>query len=376
MRFVTIVGTRPQFVKAAALSRRLRARHEEILVHTGQHYDDNMSAVFFRELDLPPVDRHLGVGPGAQGAQTAAMLQRIEEVLQELRPDAVIVFGDTNSTLAGALAATKLQFPIAHVEAGMRSFARDMPEEINRVMTDHVSRWLFAPCAGAAKNLAAEGIREGVFVVGDIMADCLRHYGPLAEQRSQVLNRLGLGKGEYAVATIHRRRNLDSPERLASLLSALGRLPLTVVLPLHPHTAGVVRKYGLAIPQHADSGRANGLRHGHGLFAVEPQGYFDMIHLQRHARVVLTDSGGMQKEAYYLEVPCITLREETEWTETVEAGWNRLVGADERAIVRAVRECLQSRPAAHPDLYGDGCAGQRIVEILSRGPADEGADPA
>lgn len=360
MRFVTIVGARPQFIKAAVLSAALRARHEEVLVHSGQHYDDNMSAIFFRELDLPPVDRHLGVGPGSQGAQTGAMLQRAEEVLLDVRPDALIVFGDTNSTLAGALAGAKLGIPVAHVEAGLRSFDRDMPEEINRVLTDHAAHWLFAPCEGAARQLAAEGIRQGVFVVGDIMADCLRRYGPLAEQRSQILARLRLEPGAYAVATIHRRCTLDAPQRLASVLAALSRLPLTVVLPLHPHTAGVLRQNGPELPTGARAGRQR-------LIVTEPLGYFDTIQLQRHARLVLTDSGGMQKEAYYLGVPCITLREETEWTETVAAGWNRLAGTDETAILAAVTDSLQQAPAAHPELYGDGRAAPRIVEILGAG---------
>lgn len=356
MRIVTIVGARPQFVKAAALSVELRRHHEEILVHTGQHYDDNMSAQFFRELGIPAVDRHLNVGPSAPGAQTGRMLERLEGVLQELHPDAVLVFGDTNSTLAGALAAAKLEIPVAHVEAGMRTHSRHLPEEINRVVTDRVSSWLFAPSQTAVDHLAAEALRAGVFLVGDVMADCLRLFGPLAEQRSGLLQRLDLRPGGYAVATVHRHNTLSDPQSLAAVLETLGGLSLPVVLPLHPHTAAVLR-------------RGNGdLAGGKGasLRVVPPLGYFDMIQLQRNARLILTDSGGLQKEAYYLGVPCVTLRHETEWVETVQSGWNRLVGTDPQAI-RAAVEAAQTPPAAHPALYGDGHAAQRIAEILSRG---------
>jgi UDP-N-acetylglucosamine 2-epimerase len=373
MQFVTIVGTRPQFIKAAALSIELRKRHEEYLVHTGQHYDDNMSAVFFRELGIPPVDRHLAVGPGKQGAQTGKMLERIEAVLEEIRPDAVIVFGDTNSTLAGVLAAAKLDIPVAHVEAGLRAFT-SMPEEVNRVVTDRLSRWRFAPSARAVHLLAEEGIRRGVFLVGDIMADCLRRFGALAGERSQVLDRLGFRRSEYAVATLHRRVNITSPERLASLLGTLGRLHLPVVLPLHPHTAAAIRHHGLERALTMASGNGPPVAGRGGVYPVEPLGYFDMIELERHARLILTDSGGMQKEAYYLGVPCITLREETEWRETVDCGWNRLVGADPKQILAAVRHFADGPPAEHPALYGDGSTGARITELLSgTTPADGSA---
>jgi UDP-GlcNAc3NAcA epimerase len=359
MRVATIIGARPQFVKAAALSATLRAVHEELLIHTGQHYDDNMSGVFFRELELPPVDRHLGVSGASHGQQTGRMLEWIEAVLTDVRPDCAIVFGDTNSTLAGALAAAKLEIPVAHVEAGLRTHCRHMPEEINRVLTDHVSHWLFAPSQTAIAQLAAEGLRRGAFLVGDLMTDCVRRYAPLAAERSQVLGRLGLRAGEYAVATVHRSATLRAPARLAAVLDVLGRLPLPVVLPLHPHTAEVLRTSGVDV--------AGGNGGGHGLRAVAPLGYLDMLQLQRHARLILTDSGGMQKEAYSLGVPCVTLRDDTEWVETVAAGWNRLAGTDPAAIRKAAAAALGAMPASRPPLYGDGHVAERIVDILSSG---------
>jgi UDP-N-acetylglucosamine 2-epimerase len=360
MRFVTIVGARPQFIKAAALSRELRQRHEEFLVHTGQHYDDNMSDVFFRELNLPAPDRHLGVGSGPHGAQTGAMLQRIEPVLQEVRPDAVIIYGDTNSTLAGALAAVKLRLPVAHVEAGLRSFNRAMPEEINRIVADHLSRWLFAPSQTSVQQLAAEGITEGVHEVGDIMADCVRQFSPLARQRVDVLPRLGVHPGGYYVATVHRAENTDSPDRLAGILAGLRCLPRPVVLPLHPRTRAAVARHRL--DHLLDRSPAAGERGQ--LLPVEPLGYLDMLQLQQQAAVILTDSGGMQKEAYYLSVPCVTLREETEWVETVAAGWNRLAGAEPRRIAAAVQEAHACPQNQRPVLYGDGHAAVRIAQYL------------
>jgi UDP-GlcNAc3NAcA epimerase len=361
MHFVTIVGARPQFIKAAPLSRELRRRHVELLVHTGQHYDDNMSDVFFRELEIPAPDRHLGVGSLPHGAQTGAMLERIERVLQESRPDAVIVYGDTNSTLAGALAAAKLQLPVAHVEAGLRSFNRQMPEEINRILTDHLSRWLFAPSQTSVRQLAAEGIRAGVYDVGDIMADCVRQFAPLARQRSDILARLGLAPGSYYVATVHRAENTDDPQRLAGILEGLRALDRPVVLPLHPRSRAAVAKHRLDhLLDHGPVGTNAGGR----VVAIEPLGYLDMLQLQQHAAVVLTDSGGMQKEAYYCAVPCVTLREETEWVETVAAGWNRLAGADPRRIAAAVAEAHAGSETPRAALYGDGHAAAQIAQHL------------
>ena len=350
MKVVSVVGARPQFIKAGALSRELRLRHEEILVHTGQHYDQGMSDVFFEELGIPAPDYHLGIGSATHGAQTGAMLAAIEAVLQKECPEAVLVYGDTNSTLAGALAAAKLHVPIGHVEAGLRSFNRRMPEEINRVVTDHVSTWLFAPSDAAREHLAQEGIRDGVHVVGDIMVDALRLHGARAEARAEALARHGLHAGGYYLATVHRAENTDEAGPLRRIFVALDALDKPVAMPLHPRTRKRVAELGIGI--------------GGNVRVLAPQGYLDMLALQRGAACVLTDSGGLQKEAYYLRVPCVTLREETEWVETVASGWNTVAGTDPERILTAVAR----RPGAgapHPDLYGDGMTAGRIVEILS-----------
>jgi len=353
MKVVSIVGARPQFIKASPLSRELRLRHHEILVHTGQHYDRDMSDVFFEELGMPVPDYHLGIGSGPHGAQTGAMLAAIETVLQKESPDAVIVYGDTNSTLAGALAAAKLHLPVAHVEAGLRSFNRRMPEEINRVVTDHLSAWLLAPSEVSRQQLAQEGIVQGVHVVGDIMVDALHLHGPRAAERSEALARHQLRAGAYYLATVHRAENTDEGGNLRQIFDALGALDRPVILPLHPRTEKRMAELGVAI--------------GANVQVLAPQGYLDMLALQRGAACVLTDSGGIQKEAYYLRVPCVTLRTETEWVETVATGWNTLVGTDPERILAAVAR----RPAPgtpHPDLYGDGMTAGRIVEILSAEP--------
>jgi UDP-GlcNAc3NAcA epimerase len=345
MKFLTVVGARPQFVKAAPLSRELRKNHQEVLVHTGQHYDQGMSAVFFTELEIAEPDHNLGIGSGPHGSQTGAMLAALEEVMLSERPDAVIVYGDTNSTLAGALAAVKLNLPVAHVEAGLRSFNRRMPEEINRLVSDHVATWLFAPSQGAADQLEAEGITNGVHVVGDIMIDALRIHSP----RAALPLSLGVTPGKYALATVHRAENTDDPERLQAILRGLGALELPVILPLHPRTRKMLAEFGLTI--------ASSIR------LVEPVGYLEMLALEASAAMILTDSGGVQKEAYHFGVPCLTLRDETEWTETLELGWNRLCGADADRIAAAARQ-LPARQTPRPALYGDGHAAERIVEAL------------
>lgn len=348
MKVVSIVGARPQFVKAAAVSRVLREKHTEVLVHTGQHYDSNMSAVFFEELGIPEPDVNLGVGSGHHGVQTGAMLARIEEVLLAERPDWVLVYGDTNSTLAGALAAAKLHIPVAHVEAGLRSFNRGMPEEINRVVADHLSDLLFCPSQTAVDNLAVEGIRRGVHLVGDVMVDALAFAAKRAQNRSGTLERLGLTKGRYLLATVHRAENTDDDVRLRNILAAFDALEEPVIFPAHPRTRKAINTLGYSPAPHVQ--------------LIEPVGYLDMVMLEQSARMILTDSGGVQKEAYWLGVPCITLRDETEWVETIEVGWNVIVGADISRIVQTVRSLAP--PAERPALYGDGQAARRCVTLL------------
>jgi len=349
MKVLSVVGARPQFIKAAPVSRELRKEHEEVLVHTGQHYDYFMSAVFFDELGIPEPDYNLGVGSASHGRQTGEMLIRIEEVLLKERPDWVLVYGDTNSTLAGALAAAKLHIPVAHVEAGLRSFNREMPEEINRVLTDHVSDLLFCPTETAVRNLAREGITEGVHNVGDVMYDVVLHNIGIAEQRSHILERLGIEPKAYLLATVHRPQNTDRAENLRSILSAFNALDELIVFPAHPRTSEAIERLGYPLRSH--------------IKFIEPVSYLDMLVLEKHARLILTDSGGVQKEAYFFGVPCLTLREETEWVETVEAGWNVLVGADEERIVEAVREFQPIGKRAA--IFGDGRASERIAELLS-----------
>ena len=352
MKVLSVVGARPQFVKAAAVSRTLRERHQEILVHTGQHYDYAMSGIFFDGLDIPQPDVNLGAGSGGHGAQTAAILTKLEELLQADRPDWMLVYGDTNSTIAGALAASKLGIPIAHVEAGLRSFNREMPEEINRVVSDHLSDLLLCPSDTAVTNLAAEGIQRNVHVVGDVMLDVLNWALRRADaKRPGLLGQLGLEEKRYLLATVHRAENADRLSRLMEIAGAFNELDEPVVFPVHPRTRRMMTEQDIRLKPHVR--------------AIDPVAYLDMVALTRSARLVLTDSGGLQKEAYWLGVPCVTLRNETEWVETVEAGWNTLAGSDRHAIVRAVRTV--SAPAPHPNLYGDGRAAERCVDLLDRG---------
>lgn len=348
MRFLTVIGARPQFIKAGPLSRALRERHEEILVHTGQHYDPGMSDVFFEELGIPTPDHALGIGGGSHGEQTGAMLPALEMVMRQHAPDVVLVYGDTNSTLAGALAASKLNIPVAHIEAGLRSFNRAMPEEVNRVVTDHVSSFLFAPSERSRAQLEREGITSGVHVVGDIMLDVILESRERAA-RSAYPGALGLARKGYYLATVHRAENTDDSQRLRNIVAALGELDKPVVLPMHPRTRA--RMATLA------------LEPGPNVRVIEPVGYLDMVRLQSDAACVLTDSGGLQKEAYYLAVPCVTLRDQTEWVETVAAGWNVLASAEDGGIAEAVRHVTAvSRP--RPDLYGMGNSAQRIVGVF------------
>jgi UDP-N-acetylglucosamine 2-epimerase (non-hydrolysing)/UDP-GlcNAc3NAcA epimerase len=349
MRIVTVVGNRPQFVKAAAVSRLLGERADELIVHTGQHYDDDLSRVFFDELSVPAPDRELDAGGGTNTAQTARILAALEPVLEELSPSLVLVYGDTNSTLAGALAASQAGIPTGHVEAGMRSFDRSMPEELNRVLTDHASELLLCSTETAMRNLEHEGVRGESHLVGDVMADVSIAFRDIAEERSRILGELGLDAGSYLVVTAHRAGNVDRPERLEALVALLEALPGPVVLPMHPRTRERLEAAGLM-------DRLDGIE------VVPPLGYLDFMKLARHARAVLTDSGGVQKEAYLLGVPCVTLRDSTEWVETVEAGWNTLVDLDPAAALAALD---RPPPADRPELYGGGHAAERVCEVLA-----------
>jgi len=353
VKILTVVGARPQFVKALPVGRALRdAGHQEILVHTGQHYDYRMSQVFFDELEIPDPDYNLEVGSGSHGEQTAAMLVGIEKLLVDEQPDILLVYGDTNSTLAGTLAAIKLHVPIAHVEAGLRSFNRRMPEEHNRVLTDHASTWLFCPTELAVQNLVKEGITEGVHNVGDVMYDMVL----LARSRdtdTERLSRLGLESGGYMLATVHRAENTDDPARLTAILTAFGELEETILLPLHPRTRARLDDPGFGV----------GLSDVPPNVRIErPLGYMDMLALQAGASLILTDSGGVQKESLWAGVPCVTLRDETEWVESVEAGWNTVVGADAEKIVAAAR--MPAPEGDPPPLYGDGSASVAICSRL------------
>jgi UDP-N-acetylglucosamine 2-epimerase len=360
---VTIVGARPQFIKAAAISRAI-AKHNkyktnglalinEIIVHTGQHYDYEMSAVFFNELGLPEPAYHLSVGSGNHGFQTGKVMQKLESPLMRIKPDLVLVYGDTNSTLAGSLTAAKLKIPVAHVEAGLRSFNRDMPEEINRILTDHISDWLFCPSEQAVQNLAKEGILNGATTVGDVMYDvCLWHQQRIDKHRN-LLSELGLHPGSYALATIHRAENTDDYKRLTSIFKGLEKVIFEgtpVVLPLHPRTKKMLHFFSINYQK---------------IKTIPPVSYEEMLCLEQNAKAILTDSGGIQKEAYWLKVPCVTLRNETEWVETLETGWNIIVGVDPDLIAETVKREVPI--GNHPELYGNGNTAGKIIQTLCQG---------
>jgi UDP-N-acetylglucosamine 2-epimerase len=348
-RVLTVVGARPQFVKAAPLVAALKKRFSHTLLHTGQHFDDAMSGAFFRELRIPKPQIHLGLSGGSHGAMTGAMLAGIESALNKVKPAVVVVFGDTNSTLAGALAAAKLHIPVAHVEAGLRSFDMKMPEEVNRRLTDHVSSLLFCPTRLAASNLAQEGLSKGVFVVGDVMTDVLRRMTPPARR---ALSKMEVPKDFY-FATVHRQENTDDRARLQGILEGLGSLPHPVVMPLHPRTRSRIEAFRLRVPSNINS--------------IDPVSYTSSLALILGSRAVLTDSGGLQKEAFLLRRPCITLRDTTEWTETLAGGANRLVGSNARTILLAVRAIERKRPRVNPGvIYGDGRSAERIARLIER----------
>lgn len=347
-KIASIVGARPQFIKASAVSRALAGKFNEVMIHTGQHYDPEMSGQIFAELDMRAPDFNLEIGSGTHGKQTGLMLIDLEKTISEIKPDCILVFGDTNSTLAGALVAAKAGIPLAHVEAGLRSFNRTMPEEVNRVLTDHVSDILFCPTDAAIQNLKNEGITKGVHRVGDVMYDTLLHHRALARNRMSILPQLGVEIKKYALATVHRAGNTDDPARLRSLLDALGCLPVPVIFPVHPRTRNLINDSKFVVNSNVS--------------LIQPLGPLEIVELLEHADCLLTDSGGMQKEAYLLGVRCITLREETEWVETVDAGWNKLAGAEAKNILNLFENW---RPAGErPALYGDGHASEQICSIL------------
>lgn len=356
MKIVTIVGARPQFIKAAAISRSILDRYateiDEVLVHTGQHYDDNMSSVFFDELDIPKPKYNLEISGGPHGAMTGRMLAAIETVLIQEKPDWLLIYGDTNSTLAGALAAAKMHIPIAHVEAGLRSFNLRMPEEINRIVSDRVSTLLFCPTEVAVKNLRIEGVVQGVHNVGDVMYDVAMFYQDRARRKSRILKTLDLTPTGFALATCHRAENTDCPTRLAEILLAMGSLAtqMPVVFPLHPRTRKLIADYGFS-------------HYLARLTTTDPLPFLDMIALEQAACVILTDSGGVQKEAFFYGVPCITMRDETEWIETVDNGWNILTGADSGRILAAIELLHQPRPAREK-FYGSGDSSRRILDAI------------
>jgi UDP-N-acetylglucosamine 2-epimerase len=364
VRIITVVGARPQFVKAAAVSRAIAAHNaagsgpavQEKIVHTGQHYDRNLSDVFFEELKIPQPALNLEVGSGPHGRQTAEILRKIEPVLVEQRPDWVLIYGDTNSTLAGALAGVKLHIPVAHVEAGLRSFNRRMPEEINRIVADCVSNLLLCPTRTAVENLSREHVAGAVHQVGDVMYDSVLFNTQLARRRSRILRTLALEEKSFYLATIHRAENTDDPARLAGIVEGLSRLPRPIVLPLHPRTRKTLGAGLSAL--------------GAQVRLIDPVPYLDMLMLESAARIILTDSGGVQKEAYWFNVPCVTLRDETEWVELVQIGCNRLAGADADAIIQAVNGFEEKKEqiftqASRGDLYGDGNSAEQIVRLLA-----------
>jgi len=351
LRVISVVGARPQFIKAAPVCRALRERHEEILVHSGQHYDYEMSDVFFEQLGIPKPDFNLAVGSGSHARQTGEMMPMLEGLFEEKRPDAVLVYGDTNTTLAGGLAAAKLGIPVAHVEAGLRSYNRGMPEEINRVVVDHLADVLLCPTRVSVTNLQAEGITNGVHLVGDVMLDTARFFAECVDA-APTLAEFGVSENEFYLATVHRAGNSDSAVRLEAIIEAFSRLEKPVLWAVHPRTAANLTRFGLDTRIEALSN----------INAVPPVSYIQTISLLRSAVGLLTDSGGMQKEAYFFGIPCVTLREETEWTETVELGWNRLAGADTARIVEGAG--AMAVPAQHPNVYGDGHAAESIVDAL------------
>lgn len=348
MKIFSIVGARPEFIQAMMVSKAIEADHQELVIHTGQHYDYQMSQLFFDELDIPTPTYNLEVGSGSPAKQTADIMVGLEELILKEKPDFMLVRGDTNSSLAAALVTSKLSLPFAHIEAGERSYNRNMPEEINRIVVDQLANIHFCVSHAAVCHLSAEGIKGSVHWVGDVMLDALHYALPIAQTRSKILAQLQLEPQNYSLVTIHRAANTDDPERLKQIFSALNLMTETIILPIHPRTKKVISAINLHLREH--------------IRIIEPVGYFDMLILEQNARLIATDSGGVQREAYYLSIPCLTLRDETEWLATVESGWNKLVGANKRLILDTWFNF--SPPSEHPPIYGDGSAAKRIAEIL------------
>jgi len=349
MKILSVIGARPQFIKLSPFDRAIRKEGlEHFILHTGQHYDYGMSKVFFEELQIPEPDLNLNIGSGEHGWQTGKMLTGIEKALVKEEPNIVIVYGDTNSTLAGALAAAKLHIPIAHIEAGLRSFNKTMPEEHNRILTDHCAELLFCPTEKAVENLEREGIKNGVFNVGDIMYDALLYSLDIAKQKSTILQYFNISPKKYLLTTIHRAYTADERDKLAEILAAFEESEMEIIFPLHPRTKKRLQEFDLSLPENVR--------------LLAPLGYMDMLILEKNAFKILTDSGGMQKEAYLLKIPCITLRPETEWIETVESGWNTLVGSNKTLILEAINK--EGFIKEHPDFYGNGQSALKVIQII------------
>jgi UDP-N-acetylglucosamine 2-epimerase len=356
MKIISVVGARPQFIKLSALSKELRKKHQEIILHTGQHYDGKLSKIFFSQLSIPEPDYNLGIGSAEHGEQTGRMLKGMEEVLLFEKPDLVIVYGDTNSTLAGALAAVKQKIPVAHVEAGLRSFKKSMPEEVNRVLTDHISSLLFCPTKTSVQNLRKEGITKGVYLVGDVMYDSLRQHIKRAEKISGIMKKLNLSKKDFYLVTIHRAENTDIKENLNKIAEILAQLNRKTVFPIHPRTKKCLSEFNL-------SDKLESKNH---LLLIDPVSYLDMLVLEKNAKYILTDSGGVQKEAFFLKTPCLTLREETEWVETLKNGANQLVGLEVDEVIKKTKrgECLSDKVQKRTTWTPMG-AYKRIANIIA-----------
>jgi UDP-N-acetylglucosamine 2-epimerase len=353
MKIISIIGARPQFIKASVVSEELRKNFTELIIHTGQHYDYEMSKLFFEQLDIPEPDYHLDVGSGTHGYQTGEMLKRIEEIFIAEKPDLVLTYGDTNSTLAGALAASKMHVKTGHIEAGLRSFDKSMPEEINRIITDHCSDLLFCPTKTAVNNLKREGITSGVYLTGDVMVDCLFKYSEVAEEKTTILEDLGIDRKKFLVVTVHRASNTDNRANLEQIVDALSEISEPIIFPIHPRTRKSLRVFGLY----------DKLINHRNIKVIQPVGYLEFLRLMKNARKIITDSGGIQKEAYILKVPCITLRENTEWVETVQDGWNVLVGADKERIVNVCS--VEESNKSNNNHFGRGNASGKIVQYLN-----------